>query len=307
VIISSVYLVVRRVLGCLSVLSRGQVSEDAELLVLRHEDAVLRRQVGRVRYQPGPAVANGAVETGSPPPMGGGLPSDAGDAARLTPSAGRAQAGLHKPSAFRSAVHWRCDPQLVIRIAIENLARGTPLCQGGLVRPGHPIAAPRCGRSCSAGIDPAARRAGLTWRQFLAAQAKRIIAAHLVHVATVLLGWGSTPVVIEHGIRTKQVLDRLTHEHYVAAEMPRSTSNRISESHRSLARSFIDFAGSPDELAIGFRGRGTEGGSCVDQADRLVAEEVGGAGAHPPVLVAGMGQGVGVLELVADQHGPEQG
>jgi len=52
VVISVVYLLVRCLLGCLTVLTRGQVSKDAELLVLRHENAVLRRQIGQVRYQP---------------------------------------------------------------------------------------------------------------------------------------------------------------------------------------------------------------------------------------------------------------
>jgi len=53
VIFSVVYLAVRRLLGCLMVLAQRQVSKDAELLVLRHENAVLRRQIGRVLYQPG--------------------------------------------------------------------------------------------------------------------------------------------------------------------------------------------------------------------------------------------------------------
>ena len=52
-IISVVYLFVRSLLGCLMMLARHRVSKDGELLVLRHENAVLRRQVGRVRYEPG--------------------------------------------------------------------------------------------------------------------------------------------------------------------------------------------------------------------------------------------------------------
>ena len=47
------YLLVRGLLSCLTVLARHEASKDAELLVLRHENAVLHRQVGRVRYRPG--------------------------------------------------------------------------------------------------------------------------------------------------------------------------------------------------------------------------------------------------------------
>ena len=51
-LISLAYGLTRKLLGALATVARRDVSKDAELLVLRHENAVLRRQVERLRYEP---------------------------------------------------------------------------------------------------------------------------------------------------------------------------------------------------------------------------------------------------------------
>src|ERR1035437_1649493 len=49
------------------VLGRGEVPRDAGMLVLRHENTVLRRQAGRVRYQPGDRLWLAALSRLTPP------------------------------------------------------------------------------------------------------------------------------------------------------------------------------------------------------------------------------------------------
>jgi hypothetical protein len=74
-------------------------------------------------------------------------------------------------------------------------------------RLGHKIAASTVwGILHDAGIDPAPRRGGSTWRQFLTTQAHGILAVDFVHVDTVMLKRIYALVLIEHGSRRVHLL-----------------------------------------------------------------------------------------------------
>lgn len=51
-LLSILYRLLRSRLGLTAVLMRQDLSKDVQLLVLRHENTMLRRQISRVRYTP---------------------------------------------------------------------------------------------------------------------------------------------------------------------------------------------------------------------------------------------------------------
>ncbi len=202
-IISVVYLLVRCLLGCLTVLTRRQMSKDAELLVLRHENAVLRRQISRVRYEPGDRLWLAALSRLVPRRWWGEVfpvtPATLLAWHRRLVARNWDYASRRRPGRPSTAAAIR---KLVIRIATENPTWGHRRVQGELVRLGHPIAVSTLWQILhDAGIGPAPRRTGPTWKQFLIAQAHCILAVDFVHVDTVLLRRVYALIVIEHGTR----------------------------------------------------------------------------------------------------------
>jgi transposase InsO family protein len=63
----------------------------------------------------------------------------------------------------------------------------------------------------SADLDPAPRRSGPTWRQFLSSQARAILAVDFAHVDTVFLQRLCVLVMVEHGRRRVHIAGITTH------------------------------------------------------------------------------------------------
>jgi putative transposase len=153
------YLLVRAVVGWLGLLARSESSKEAEILLLRHQLAVLRRQVARPR----PCWADRALQAAL---------------SRLVP-------GGRWPRLFvapETVLRWHRDlvrrrwsvrrrggrpptrpsvRQLVLRMAADNPGWGYRRIHGELVGLGHRLAPSTVWLILRrSGIDPAPRRAG---------------------------------------------------------------------------------------------------------------------------------------------------
>jgi hypothetical protein len=96
--------------------------------------------------------------------------------------------------------------KLVVAMARANPGWGHRRIQGELARLGHKIAHSTVWEILKmAGIDPAPRRTGPTWSEFLSAQAHRIISCDFLHIDTVLLNRLYVLIFVEHETRKLHV------------------------------------------------------------------------------------------------------
>jgi transposase InsO family protein len=204
-IVSLLYRAARTLLSIPAVLLRRDTAKDAELLVLRHENAVLRRQLkGPVRYEPADRFWLSALSSLIPRRRWSNIfPVTPGTllawhrrliANKWDYSARRGRSG-RPPTATALK-------KLVLRLANENPQWGHRRIQGELARLGHPIAPSTVWEILTAaGLDPAPRRSGPSWREFLTAQAEGILAADFFHIDTALGTRMYAIAFLEHGTR----------------------------------------------------------------------------------------------------------
>jgi len=208
-----IYLAFRCALELVYLLTRSESTNQVELLALRHEVAVLRRQVGRPAYQPADRAFLAALSRL--------LPRSSWSCFSVTPETLLA---WHRRLVARrwSYPHRRpgrppVDEEttgLVLRLAKENPRWGYRRIQGELIKLGVQLAASTIAQILKDhGLRPAPRRAGPTWRAFLRVQASHIVATDFFTVDTLGLTRLYVLFFIELGRRRAWITGVTDHPH----------------------------------------------------------------------------------------------
>jgi putative transposase len=208
VALTLIYRMFTQLLSWMALCARSDTSKDVEILVLRHQLAVLQRRTPRPRLQWIDRAVIAALARLLPTRRRRGLLITPATILRwhrqlvtnrwTTPHARPAiPAGLRR---------------LVLRLATENPTWGYRRLHGELAGLGYQIGASTVWKILHhAGIDPAPRRAGPSWAQFLRAQAHGILACDLLHVDTITLHRLYVFFVIEHATRRVHILGVTAH------------------------------------------------------------------------------------------------
>ncbi len=186
-LVSALYLVACRVFELIVLLGRGDRAKELEILVLRHELSILRRQVNRARFETHDRVLLAAFSRM--------LPRRSWSAFSVRPETllhwhrqlvARRWTYPHRPPGrppISSEVR-----ELVVRLARENPNWGYQRIVGELRKLGVYISASSVRNILvMAGLPPAPRRHSQSWRSFLRAHGESILACDFFTVDTVWL------------------------------------------------------------------------------------------------------------------------
>jgi putative transposase len=181
------YLAVCRSMQALVLLVRGDAAKDLEILVLRHQLTVLRRQISRPRFEPADRALLAAVSRM--------LPRSVWSCFLVKPDTllrwdRRLVAGTWTyPQRHTGRPRLDEDVQrLIVRLATENPRWGYQRIQGELLHLGIRVSATAIRMTLRRhGLDPAPRRMATSWPAFLRQQASGIVACDFFTVETVWL------------------------------------------------------------------------------------------------------------------------
>jgi putative transposase len=224
------YLGITNAFALLRLLPGSDQDRDAEILALRHQLAVLHRQLGgqRVRFEPADRAWLAALLSTLPRPSLHRLRFLVRPDTVL-----RWHRDLHaRRHAKASRPRRRGRPRtvrsiraLVLRLVAENPSWGYRRVHGELLTLGVKVAASTVWEILrAAGIDPAPDRAATTWAQFLRSQAEALLAVDFLETITLIGTKMYVLAVIEHASRRIRVLGTTAHPTASWVTRPPATS-----------------------------------------------------------------------------------